>query len=97
MAEKHLNNREYQRWGIWELQQEKEGDIAPKGFDYDAATKRRVNEIIEKEKTLAIRFAYYIDLKTGINVRREHRWVVHHPKAPREDATVTSISQMLEG
>jgi hypothetical protein len=97
VAEKHLNNQEYQRWATWELRQEKEGDIAPKGYDYDAKTKLRVKGIIEDEMTLAIRHVYYIDRKTGITVRRENRWAVSYPKAPRKDATVTLISQVLEG
>jgi hypothetical protein len=95
VAEKHMTNQEYQRWGVWELQQEKKYDVAPKGFDYETRTKERLKSAIEKETTMALRFVYYIDRRTGITVRAEKKWLIHYPKTPHQDQALTLISQVL--
>jgi hypothetical protein len=96
VAEKHLNNQEYQHFGVWELQREKEDDVAPKGFDYEARTKERLKLAIEKKTTMALRFVYYIDRQTGITVRSEKTWLIHYPKTPHQDQALMLISQVLE-
>jgi hypothetical protein len=96
VAEKHLTNQEFQHFITWEHQQEKEAEIGPKGFDYDAATKQSVKRIAEKEMTMALRFVYYVDRKTGITVRCEKQWTYYYAKGTRENQNQTLISQVLD-
>jgi len=90
MVERHLNNQEIQDRINGYIQQEKEEKQRTSWKTY-------LERIIKEERTEIIYITSYVDLKTGLNVRYEWKYMTHIPKEPKKDSTYIIISQVLEG
>lgn len=98
MASRELSNEEVRQAVVNqtdELTQVMSETRGP-GFDATSAVKSYLDQIVEDERTQALRITAYLDLKTGIAVRQEHAMTTHFPKEHRRDQTHIAVVQMFE-
>jgi hypothetical protein len=56
-----------------------------------------VDELVGKDMAQISRLVCYVDLATGISVRREMTSTLHHATAPEKDVATVAISQAIAG
>jgi hypothetical protein len=97
-AERHLNNQEYYHYLARVMSIEK---IIVKergaGYDVDAFIPEKLKQVKDEECTLTLQFVSYIDLETGLAVRKERKELVQRPKNTSLNQTDMLIGQLLQG
>jgi hypothetical protein len=96
-AERHLSNQEYQRDIAGQMKRARENEQKRGSSSHVSQTlAKSLQEIIKEECTQAFQFTWYVDLKSGITVRRELVATIHRPKQLNSDTIDITTSQIVK-
>jgi hypothetical protein len=96
LAEKRLNNAEYQDFVARSCAAEKQLEMERKSVvDVDARTKERLKRIIAEKSTLKFNVLSYVDLDTGLSLRKELTTTFCVPVDARKNQTQFTVTQLL--